>query len=67
MGPPMGHVGIDLFDSGGKKFLVCVDQWSGYPVFQKLNSTTASILNVLTGWLEDSASTCLCTTQLSLK
>ena len=28
-----------------------MDQWSGYPVFQKLNSTTtASILQVLTGW-----------------
>ena len=28
MGPPMGHVGVDLFDFGRKKFLVCVDQWS---------------------------------------
>ena len=51
MGPPLGHVGVDLFDFGGKKFLVCENQWSGYPVFQKLSSaTTASILQVLTGW-----------------
>ena len=53
MGPPMGHVGLVLFDFGSRKFLVCIDQWSGYPVFQKLNSTTtASILHVLTGWFQ---------------
>ena len=27
----MGHIGVGLFDFGGSKFLVCVDQWSGYP------------------------------------
>ena len=25
MGPPMGHVGVDLFDFSAKKFLICVD------------------------------------------
>ena len=34
-----------------KKFLVCIVQWSGYPMYQRLHSTTtASILNVLSGW-----------------
>ena len=51
LGPPMGHIGVDLFDFGGSKFLVCVDQWSGYPVFKKLTSTTtSSILTTLSGW-----------------
>ena len=51
LGPPMGHIGVDLFDFGGSKFLVCVDQWSGYPVFKKLISTaTSSILKTLSGW-----------------
>ena len=50
MGPPMGHVGVDLYDLAGKKFLVCIDQWSGYPMYQRLHtSTTASILNALSG------------------
>ena len=42
LGPPIGHIGVDLYDFGGCKFLVCVDQWSGYPVFKKLKSTTTS-------------------------
>ena len=51
MGPPMGHVGVDLFDFGGNKFLVCVDQWSGYPLYQKLTSTTtSSVLKTLSSW-----------------
>ena len=32
MGPPMAHVGTDLFDFGGEKYLACVDQWSFYPL-----------------------------------
>ena len=50
-GPPMGHVGLDLFEFGGSKFLICVDQWSGYPVFQRLQTTTTkAILRVLETW-----------------
>ena len=50
-GAPMSHVGIDLFDFGGSQHLVCVDQWSGYPMYQKLASTTTSaVIKVLTGW-----------------
>ena len=51
MGPPMAHVGMDLFDFGGGKYLVCVDQWSGYPLYRKLQSTTsASIIKTLSDW-----------------
>ena len=38
----MAHVGTDLFDFGGGKYLVCVDQWSGYPLYRKLQLTTSS-------------------------
>ena len=31
-GTPMAHVGVDLFDVGGKSHLLCVDRLSGYPV-----------------------------------
>ena len=31
LGPPMSHVGLDLFE-----FLICVDHWSGYPMFTQL-------------------------------
>ena len=41
MGPPMAHVGTDLFDFGGGKYLICVDQWSRYPLYSKLQSTTS--------------------------
>ena len=51
MGPPMAHVGTDLFDFGGGKYLVCVDQWSGYPLFHKLYSTTtSSVRKILSEW-----------------
>ena len=36
MGPPMAHVRNYLFHFGGGKYLVCVDQWSGYPLYRKL-------------------------------
>ena len=50
-GAPMAHVGVDLFDVAGKSHLVCVDKWSGYPMYQQLRSTTtSSIINVLTTW-----------------
>ena len=50
MGPPMAHVGTDLFDFGGGKYLVSVDQWSGYPLYRK-STTSASIMKTLSEWL----------------
>ena len=48
MDPPME---TDLFDFGRGKYLVCVDHWSGYPLFHKLSSTTSSsIIKVLSEW-----------------
>ena len=48
-GYPMQHVGLDLFSFGGKSFLICVDHWSGYPLYQALCSLSAdSIIGVLT-------------------
>ena len=48
---PMAHVGLDLFDFAGKKFLICVDKWSGFPLYKKLNTTsTQSVINVLESW-----------------
>ena len=44
LGPPMGHVGVDLFDFGGKHHLVCVDQWSGFPMFTQLSSLTSQAI-----------------------
>ena len=47
----MAHVGLDLFDFAGKKHLICVDKWSGFPLYKRLNSTTTqSIINVLETW-----------------
>ena len=42
LGPPMSHVGLDLFDFGGKQHLMWVDHWSRYPMFSTLSSTTSS-------------------------
>ena len=50
-GAPMAMVALDLFNYAGKKYLLCVDKWSGFPLFKKLNSTTTqSIINVLESW-----------------
>ena len=38
LGPPMSHVGLDLFDFGGKRHLICINPWSGYPMFSTLFS-----------------------------
>ena len=35
-GPPMAQVALDLFDFAGKKHLICVDRWSGFPVYKRL-------------------------------
>ena len=51
LGPPMSHVGLDMFEFGGHQHIVCVDQWSGYPLYQRMSSTTAaSVIRVISGW-----------------
>ena len=40
LGYPMQHVGLDLFSYGGKQYLICVDHWSGYPLYALLRSLT---------------------------
>ena len=37
LGPPMGHVELDLFELGAKQHLICVDHWSGYPMLSSLS------------------------------
>ena len=50
-GYPMQHIGIDLFSHQGATFIVCVDHWSGYPMYKKFNSiSTATIIKCLTSW-----------------
>ena len=47
----MQHVGLDLFSFGGKQYLICVDHWSGYPLYSPLRSlSTESITTLLTNW-----------------
>ena len=47
----MSHVGVDLFDFSGKKYVVCVDKWSGYPVYKRLQTvTTKALISVLEDW-----------------
>ena len=38
LGYPMQHVGLDLFSYGNKQHLICVDHWSGYPLYPQLRS-----------------------------
>lgn len=48
---PMSDVGCDLFALRGKDYLVMVDRYSGYPLVQKLGSTTTqAICGHLTRW-----------------
>ena len=50
-GPPMSQVGVDLFDFGGKAHLVCMDHWSGFPLYCELRSTTSrAICSALSSW-----------------
>ena len=50
LSPPLSHVGLDLFKYGGNQHMVCVDQWSGYPLYQYMPSTTwAAVIKVLSG------------------
>jgi hypothetical protein len=51
MGAPMKQIGLDLFDFGGKQYLACVDQWSGYLLVHRLSTLTASaIVKILSTW-----------------
>ena len=50
-GPPMAHVGVDLFEFSGKQYLICVDKWSGFPVYKQLNTvTTRAVIGILEEW-----------------
>ena len=50
-GAPMAHVGLDLFAFGGKQHLLCVDKWSGFPLYKALRSTTSqAVINTLGDW-----------------
>ena len=44
----MQHVGLDLFSFGDKIYLICVDHWSGYPLYHLLQSLTSeSVIRTL--------------------
>ena len=50
-GFPIQLIGLDLLSFGGNNYLICVDHWSGYPLYQLLRSLTSdAILKVLTHW-----------------
>ena len=50
-GPPMSQVSVDLFDFAGKKHLVCVDRWSGFPLYKRLQTlSTAAVISILESW-----------------
>ena len=50
-GPPMAQVALDLFDFAGKKHLICVDRWSGFPVYKCLQSQgTKAVTDILASW-----------------
>lgn len=47
----MEAVGLDLFDFGGKKYLIMVDRYSGYFLHKRLNSVgTSAITDALLHW-----------------
>ena len=47
----MQHFGLDLFSLGGKHFLICVDHWSGYPLYSILRSLSSdTIISILSSW-----------------
>ena len=50
---PMEIVGMDLFFSGGRDFLIMVDQFSAFPMVAKLPTTnTATVLRILLEWFQ---------------
>lgn len=36
-GPPMSHVGINILELWVSQRIIFVDQWIGYPLYQKIN------------------------------
>ena len=47
----MQHVGLDLFSYGNKQHIICVDHWSGYPLYSSLCSLSSdAIISTLSGW-----------------
>ena len=51
---PMRHVGTDLFDAVGKKWIVLVDRYSGYAWTHKLKRTdTATVTRQLATWFTE--------------
>ena len=45
------HTSLDLFSFGGKQYLICVDHWSGYPLFSPLRSLSSdAIIKIHTAW-----------------
>ncbi|MEL6359074.1 MAG: DDE-type integrase/transposase/recombinase, partial [Bacteroidota bacterium] len=51
LGPPFCHVGLDLFSFAGKTHLICVDQWSGFPLYKRLGATTVkAVTDILSSW-----------------
>ena len=51
---PMRHVGTDLFDAIGKKWIVLVDRYSGYAWTHQLKRTdTATVTAQLSNWFTE--------------
>ena len=50
-GPHMAQIGLDLFDFAGKKHILCVDKWSGFPLFKCLQTqSTKAVTDILESW-----------------
>jgi len=50
-GPPMAKVGLDLFECNGGTYLICVDRWSGFPLYHRLRAQTVqAVINILETW-----------------
>ena len=50
-GFPMQYMGLDLFFFAGKEYLICVDHWSGYPLYQLFPSLTSeAVVKTLSDW-----------------
>ena len=51
LGYPMQQVGLDLFSFGTRQYLICVDHWSGYPLYSPLCSLSSdAIISTLSSW-----------------
>ena len=47
----MAQVGLGLIDFAGKNHLVCVDRWSGFPLYKQLQSqSTKAITDISSSW-----------------